>query len=478
VFAALRPRYNRGMNDIHERLAARLGPRGYTTDPDKIAPHLVEWRGRYHGQASFLAMPETTAEVADLVRICAETGTAITPQGGNTGLVGGQIPDGEILLSLKRLNRIRAVEPTDDSITVEAGVILANVQDAAAKAGRLFPLSLGSQGSATIGGLVSTNAGGVHVVRYGMMRDLVLGLEVVLADGTILDGLSSLRKNNTGYDLKQLFIGAEGTLGVVTAATLKLFPKPAAHVTAAVGLMAPDQALALLHRAKGATGALIAFELMNRLSVDLAVKHIDGVRDPFRIAPAFVALLEFEGADMNGGLESAVEEMLGKAMEEDLIVDAVVAHNEAQRGAFWKLRETIPAAHKLEGAQANHDIAVPVSQSPEFLAKAGAAADAVLPGVRIVAFGHLGDGNIHYTLIQPAGADPSLFEERAERLTDTVQRIAVDLGGSISAEHGVGVSRRDELVRYKAPEALALMKTVKAALDPKRIMNPRAMLQA
>ncbi|MFZ4069211.1 MAG: FAD-binding oxidoreductase [Caulobacterales bacterium] len=465
------------MSNIYQRLAARLGPRGFSTDPDVLGPHLVEWRGRYRGTTPFLAMPETTAEVADLVRLCAETKTALTPQGGNTGLVGGQIPDGEVLLSLKRLNRIRALDPLDDSLTAEAGVVLARVQQAASDAGRLFPLSLGSQGSASIGGLISTNAGGVHVVRYGMMRDLVLGLEVVLADGTVLDGLSSLRKNNTGYDLKQLFIGAEGTLGIVTAATLKLFTKPAAHVTAAVGLMQASDALALLHRAKAATGALAAFEVMNRLSVDLAVKHIDGVRDPFAIAPAFVALLEFEGADLNGGLESAVEELLGAAMEENLIVDAALARSEAQRVQFWKLRETIPAAHKLEGAEANHDIAVPVSASPEFLTKAEAAVAGLMPGARIVAFGHLGDGNIHYTVLQPIGADPATFDDRAAAITQAVQRIAVDLGGSISAEHGVGVSRRDELVHYKAPQALALMKTLKAALDPHRIMNPRAMVQ-
>lgn len=465
------------MSDLYERLAARLGPRGYSTDPDLIAPHLIEWRGRHRGATPFLAMPESTCEVVDLVRLCAQTGAALTPQGGNTGLVGGQIPNGEVLVSLKRMNRIRAIDPLDESLTAEAGVVLTQVQDAAHQAGRLFPLSLGSQGSATIGGLISTNAGGVHVVRYGMMRDLVLGLEVVLADGTVLDGLSSLRKNNTGYDLKQLFIGAEGTLGIVTAATLKLFARPAAHVTAAVGLMQASDALDLLHRAKAATGALAAFEVMNRLSVDLAVKHIDGVRDPFRIAPSFVALLEFESADLDGGLESAVEDLLGQAMEDNLIVDAALARSEAQRAALWKLRETIPAAHKLEGAEANHDIAVPVSMSPEFLAKAEAAVAGLMPGARIVAFGHLGDGNIHYTVLQPAGADPAAFESRAASITEAVQRIAVDLGGSISAEHGVGVSRRDELVRYKSPAALALMKTLKAALDPQRIMNPRAMLQ-
>jgi FAD/FMN-containing dehydrogenase len=460
---------------LYERLAARLGERGWTANPADMAPHLTEWRGRYTGTTPFLAMPATTAEVQDVVRLCAEAGAAITPQGGNTGLVGGQIPDGEVLLSLKRMNRIRDVDALNDAMTVEAGVVLEKAHDAAKAAERMFPLSLGSQGSATIGGLISTNAGGVHVMRYGMMRDLVLGLEVVLPDGSLLPALKALRKDNTGYDLKQLFIGAEGTLGVVTAATLKLFARPTEHVAAVAGAMDVAAALRLLHLAKARTGALSAFELMNRTSVDVTVKHIDGVRDPFAMAPSYVVLMEFEaggGAD----LEHLVEAVLADALEEGLIIDAQVARSEAQAKSYWRLRETIPAAHRLEGAQVNMDISVPVSALPEYFAQAQALSTALHEGARMVAFGHAGDGNIHTTIMQRPGADPASFP--GEAIIEAVQRMASGLGGSISAEHGIGVSRRDELPAYKDPVALALMKTVKAALDPKRIMNPRAMLEA
>lgn len=452
-----------------DRLAQRLGPKGYATDAPTIAPHLIPWRGAENGQTPFLAMPASTAEAADIVRLCAEAGVAITPQGGNTGLVGGQIPQGEILLSLKRMDKIRSIDPLDDSMTLEAGVILQNARAAADGANRLFPLLLGSQGSATIGGLISTNAGGVHVVRYGMMRDLVLGLEVVLADGTILPGLKSLRKDNTGYDLKQFFIGAEGTLGIVTAATLKLFPKPAEHVVAMAAVTSAEAALELMHQAKARTGSLAAFELMNRTSVNVAVAA--GARDPFAIAPPFIVLLEFE-AHEGAHLEETVENTLGDALEAGLIIDAAVARSEAQAAEYWRLRETIPGAHKPLGPQMNLDISVPVSAVPRFLKEADAAAEKFCHGVRIVAFGHAGDGNIHYTMIAPEGASAPF---PAEALKTAVQDIAYGMNGSISAEHGVGTSRRAELANYKPAEALSLMATVKAALDPHRIMNPRAM---
>ena len=458
---------------LFERLAAILGPGGWTTDTDILAPHLVEWRGRYRGTTPFLAAPSTTDEVAAVVRACAEARMPITPQSGNTGLVGGQIPDGEVLLSLKRMNRIRAIDAADDSLVAEAGCILQTVQEAAQSVDRLFPLSLGSQGSAMIGGLISTNAGGVHVVRYGMMRDLVLGLEVVLPDGSILPGLKSLRKDNTGYDLRQVFIGAEGTLGVVTAATLKLVPRPTQHVTAVVGLMSAEQALALLQHAKAETGALAAFEIMNRLSVDVCVRHMPGVRDPFAMAPSFIALLEFESVRAEG-LEAAVEDLLGAALDEGLIIDAAVAKSGAQARDFWKLREEIPAAHRLEGAQVNLDVSVPVSAVPTFLRKAEATVQAHCPGARVIAFGHAGDGNIHYTILQPVDADPLTFPGAA--LVQSVQDDVAALGGSISAEHGIGVARRAELPRYKSPVALAAMRALKDAFDPHRIMNPRAMI--
>jgi FAD/FMN-containing dehydrogenase len=466
------------LSTLHEHLAARLGPKGWSTDPEVLAPMLAEWRGRWHGTTPFLAMPATTAEAQAVVQLCAAAGAAITPQGGNTGLVGGQIPDGEILVSLKRMNRIRSIDPIDDALTAEAGAVLAAVQDAAAGADRLFPLSLGSQGSATIGGLISTNAGGVHVVRYGMMRDLVLGLEVVLPSGEIWNGLKALRKDNTGYDLKQMFIGAEGTLGLVTAATLKLFPRPSEHVVAMAGFMDAERWLDLLHLIKSRTGALAAFEVMNRLSVDLAVAHIEGVRDPFMLAPSWVALIECESAGGGHGLESAVEEALAEALEAGIIVDAAVARSEAQAAAYWRLRESIPAAHKRTGRpQMSFDIATPVSAAPRFVAIADAATAALLPGARSVAFGHAGDGNIHYTVMAPAETSPEAFAAALPAIVAAVQGEAMNLNGSISAEHGVGVARRDELPAYKSPIALAMMKTVKAALDPQRIMNPRAMLQ-
>jgi FAD/FMN-containing dehydrogenase len=453
-------------------LAARLGPKGLITDPAALAPRLTEWRGRYTGQTPALALPANLDEVVDLVKICVTHGVSLTPQGGNTGLVGGQIPQGEVLVGMTRMNAIRSVNATDDALTVEAGVVLTAVHEAAGGADRHFPLSLGSQGSATVGGLISTNAGGVHVVRYGMMRDLVLGLEAVLPDGSVLNGLKSLRKDNTGYDLKQLLIGAEGTLGLVTAATLRLFPKPAGHVVAMAALQGADQALALLHLIKQRTGALAAFELMNRLSVDLAVRHVPGVRDPFRLATAYLALIELESAAP--GLEDLAEDALGEALETGLVVDAALARSDAAVKDFWKLRESLPAGHRPEGAQANHDVSVPVSLVPYFLAEAAARVESLCPGAKIVAFGHAGDGNIHYSALQPPAMDPAAFPAAA--ITDAVHELVVGLGGSISAEHGIGVSRRADFHRFKPPAQIAAMRAIKAALDPKGIMNPRVLL--
>jgi FAD/FMN-containing dehydrogenase len=452
---------------LRSKISARLGQRAVVDDPETLAPFLKEWRGRTEGKTPFLVAPSTTDEVAFLVAACGEAGVAITPQGGNTGLVGGQIPQGEVLLSLARMNRIRSVDATADALVAEAGVVLATVHDAAAAADRLFPLSLASQGSATIGGLISTNAGGVHVLRYGMMRDLVLGIEAVLPDGRVLNGLKALRKDNTGYDLRQLFIGAEGTLGVVTAATLRLFPEPAERVVAVAALDTPEQALDLLARARGETGALSAFELMNKASVDFATA-LPGVRAPFD-AP-WLALLEFEGA---AGLQAAVETALAAAIDAGAARDAAIAQSEQAARDFWKVRESIPAGHRvLDAPQVSHDTSTPVSAIPAFLAKADAAVERLSPGARIVAFGHAGDGNIHYTAVA-AGPDAP-FPSAA--ISEAVHEIASSLGGSISAEHGVGVFRRDELPRFKDPVALDVMRMLKQALDPRRLMNPRAML--
>jgi FAD/FMN-containing dehydrogenase len=458
---------------LHAKLAARLGPSGFIDDPEALAPFLTEWRGKFSGNTPFAALPATTEEVAEVVRMCAEAGAAITTQGGNTGLVGGQIPQGEVLLSLKRMNRIRGVDAGNDSLVAEAGVVLAAVQQAAAESNRLFPLSLASEGSATIGGLVSTNAGGVHVLRYGMMRDLVLGIEAVLPDGRVLHGLKALRKDNTGYDLKQLFIGAEGTLGVVTAASLKLFPRPAAREVALAAAPSARHALALLHRLKASTGAVSAFEVMNRLSVDLVVKNVPNMRDPFAGAAPITVLIEFESAHAEG-LRGAVEGALAAALEAGEAEAVLIAENASQARDFWALRELASAGHRPEGAQVNHDVSVPVSKTPDFLERADAAMAARCPGARIVAFGHMGDGNFHYTVMQPEGADPLLFPAAA--LTETVYRIASDLNGSISAEHGIGVARTSDLARFRDPESLSLMRALKAALDPNRVMNPRVLL--
>ncbi|MBY0562775.1 MAG: FAD-binding oxidoreductase [Hyphomonadaceae bacterium] len=460
------------MTDLIARIASRLGAQNVVTDAETLAPHLKEWRGRYTGRTPLMALPASTQEVADVVKLCAEAGVAITTQGGNTGLVGGQIPDGEILLSLRHMNRIRAVDADNDSLIAEAGVVLNAVQQAAADSNRLFPLSLASEGSATIGGLISTNAGGVHVLRYGVMRDLVFGIEAVLPDGRVLSSLKGLRKDNTGYDLKQLFIGAEGTLGVVTAASLKLFPRPAARELALVSTQGASPALALLHRMKAATGAVSAFEVMNRLSVDLVIKNVPGKRDPLPGA-AFLVLIEFEAANAEG-LRGALEDAIAQAMEAGEAEAALIAENASQARDFWAIRELASSGHKPEGAQVSHDVSVPVSKTPEFLSRANAAMEQLCPGVRIVAFGHMGDGNFHYTVLQPAGADPDRFPGPA--LTETVFEIAVALGGSISAEHGVGLARRDDLPRFKDPESLALMRTLKRAIDPNNIMNPRVMI--
>ena len=461
------------MNALHERLANRLGPKGWSTEASALAAHLTEWRGLITGASPFLATPATTDEVSAIVSACAEAGAAITPQGGNTGLVGGQIPDGEILVSLKRMNKIRAVDPVDDALTAEAGVVLTSVHEAAEGVDRLFPLSLASQGSATIGGLLSTNAGGVHVVRYGMMRDLTLGLEVVLADGRVINGLKSLRKDNTGYDLKHLFIGAEGTLGIITAATLKLYPRPRARSVAVVALDRAEDALTLLTQAKARTGALAAFELMNRAVIDMTVKNVANARDPLETRSPFLALLEFESAAPEG-LNDLVEALLADALESGLAKDAILAQSEAQAQAFWFLREMLSAGHRLEGMQINCDISVPVSRVPEFLERAAALAERHCPGARIVAFGHAGDGNIHYSALAPVGADPAAFPRAA--LLEETHALAVSLGGSISAEHGIGVSRKNELPRFKEASQFALMRTLKQALDPKGVFNPRALI--
>ena len=461
--------------DVLSRLKAVLGERGWSQDPERLAPKLLEWRDRWSGTTPILLLPKSTAEVAAVVGLCAEAGVAITPQGGNTGLVGGQIPQGEVLLSLEKMRAIRDVDALDDVIVAEAGCTLAAVHDAALQKGRRFPLNLASEGTATIGGLISTNAGGTAVLRYGMMRELVLGIEAVLPNGEVFGGLKRLRKDNTGYDLKQLLIGAEGTLGVVTAASLKLYPVLASRAVAVAGVASPAVALRLLARAKEeAGGAVEAFELMGRQGVEFVLRNIGGQRDPLAEPHPWYVLVEFASGEP-GAAEAAMERFLAAGLEDGLIRDAVVAQTEAQAKALWSVRENQSPGQKPEGATWKHDVSVPVSRVADFIAQANAAMTAFAPGCRITAFGHVGDGNIHYDVIRPDGAPDAPHAARREEGSRLVHDIAVALGGSISAEHGLGVMKTGEAERYKGAAEVAALRAVRQALDPKRIMNPRVL---
>jgi FAD/FMN-containing dehydrogenase len=455
------------------RLKNAAGPKGFSEDPREIAPHLVEWRSKYQGATPLLLKPRTREEVSAILAICNDTTTPIVPQGGNTGLVGGQIPlNGEILLSLARMDRIRRVDADDMSLVAEAGVILAKVQDAALAADRLFPLSLASEGSCTIGGNLSTNAGGVNVLRYGSARALVLGIEVVLADGRVLDMLRTLRKDNTGYDLKQLFIGAEGTLGVITAAALRLFPKPTLHETAFLAVPDPKAAVTLLHRLQEATGGLVsAFELISRQGLEFVLAHIPGASDPLGSASPWYVLTEVAGS-ANLPLKDVAEKAFAAAIEAGLVSNAVVAASEAQRRALWHLRESLSEAQKFEGASIKHDVSVPIERVPEFLTQGIAAVSALVPGVRPVPFGHLGDGNIHFNFSLPKGGDNDAFLARWSEVSRVVHDLVCKFGGSISAEHGLGVMKREDILRYKSETEMDVMRTLKRTLDPKNILNP------
>ncbi len=458
---------------VLSRLKTIVGDEGWSQDPERLAPKLIEWRGRWHGNTPLLLLPRTTQEVSQIVTLCAEAGVAITPQGGNTGLVGGQIPDGEVLLSLERMKTIREVETFDDVIVVEAGVTLTAVHEAATAKGRHFPLNLASEGSATIGGLVSTNAGGTAVLRYGPMRDLVLGLEAVLPDGQIWNGLKRLRKDNTGYDLKQLLIGAEGTLGIVTAASLKLFPILPSRATAMVSLDSPHAAIALLALAKEETGGGVeAFELMGRRGVGFVLNHIAGMREPLAEVHPWYVLIETASGEP-GAAESALERLLALALEKGLITDAAIAQDGAQAKAFWAIRENQSAGQKTEGAAWKHDVSVPVSQVADFIDEATAAVQAFQPGCRVVAFGHVGDGNVHYDVLVPEGGDGEAHAALRDQGAQIVHDIVARRMGSISAEHGLGTMKSLEALRYKALVEVAALRAIRLALDPKRIMNPR-----
>jgi FAD/FMN-containing dehydrogenase len=468
------------LKDTLARIKAALGSGGFIDDPAAMAPYLGEERGLYRGAALGVARPAATEDVAAVVRLCAEARVPIIPQGGNTGLCGGAVPEEGalgIVMSLGRMNRVRALDRVNYTITVDAGAILAAVQRAAEDADRLFPLSLGAEGTCQIGGNLSTNAGGIAVLRYGNMRDLTLGLEVVLPDGAVWDGLKGLRKDNTGYDLKQLFIGGEGTLGIITAATLKLFPRPRELETAFLGLARVEDAMALFARARAASGdQLTAFELIPRIGLEIAMAHVPGVHDPLATKHAWYVLTEMSSSQDGSGLRGALEAFLTAMMEVGLVADGTLAASAAQARDLWRIREGMVEAQKHIGAGIKHDVSVPVSSVARFITAASEAVTQHHPGARPIPFGHVGDGNIHFNIAQPPGADPTAFLAEWGTISHLVHDIVAGLDGSISAEHGIGILKRDELPRYKPAVALELMRRIKAALDPDGIMNPGKIL--
>lgn len=460
--------------DLIAQFAAIVGADNAITDPAEQAPHLREWRDLYVGRTPLVVKPRTTDEVARILALANAEEIGVVAQGGNTGLVGGQIPHAsgrEIVLSLTRLRRIRSVDAAGGTMTVEAGVTLAEAQEAARAAGRLFPLSLASEGSATIGGSLATNAGGVAVLAYGTARSLVSGLEVVLADGRVWDGLRALKKDNTGYDLRDLFVGSEGTLGIITAATLRLFPAPEERATAFAALPDREALLPFFQLAEAQAGAgLTAFEFLSGELLSFVTRHIPGTRRPVAEDAPWYVLLEISGAA--GRAAPLLDALLAKAADAGLVRDAAVAASLAQAAELWRLREAASEAQKGEGGSIKHDVSVPVGRIPEFLERAGAAVQRICPGARPVPFGHFGDGNVHYNVSQPPGMAREAFLALWDEMARTVHDVVVDLGGSISAEHGIGQLKRDELVRVKSAVEIDLMRRIKDALDPKGILNP------
>ena len=469
------------MKDLVDKLRATVGPQNVLTDPAEVEPYANDWRGIYRGETHCVVKPGSAEEVAAVIKLCAGAGAAIVPQGGNTGMCMASVPRlgrGEIVLSLTRMNRIREVDALNNTMTVEAGVVLGNIQQAAAEADRLFPLSLGAEGSCTIGGNLSTNAGGVNVLRYGNTRDLVLGLEVVLPDGRIWNGMRSLRKDNTGYDLKQLFVGAEGTLGIITAAVLKLFPKPSASATAWAAVRDPEAALELLALLRSHCGDRInAFELISRACLDLVLKHIPGTRDPLEAPSEWYVLTELADSHAGEALRNELERALEEGLEGGLVTDVTIAESGAQSEALWKIRETIPEAAKSEPAMLyRHDISVAVSAIPRFIREARTALENRFAGANLICFGHLGDGNLHYNVFVPGRARADAASREAHDVTDLVYDMVQSYHGSFSAEHGVGLAKVTELERYKSAVEIDLMRTVKRALDPEGLMNPGKVL--
>ena len=467
---------------VLEKIRAAVGPAGYLDDPGDIEPYLKDFRGLFRGRASLAVLPKSTQEVSAVLAICNEHRIGVVPHGGNTSYCGGATPDAsgrQIVLALKRMNRIRRVSPLDHAITVEAGCVLAQVQEAADAVERLFPLSLGSEGSCQIGGNLATNAGGTAVLRYGMVRDLVLGLEVVLADGRVLDGLKSLRKDNTGYDLRHLFIGSEGTLGIITAACLKLFPKPVEYATAIAAVANPKAAVELLAALRAASGdAVTTFELIPRLAVELTSRHISGVSDPFAQAYEWYVLVELTSSRAGSGLTEALEGALAEAAARTQVIDAAIASSARQRESLWRMRETVPEAQRHAGASIKHDVSVPISSLAEFIERGSQWIAAHVPQGQLIAYGHLGDGNLHFNIQQRPDVKAEDFLARADTAHRAIHDLAALYGGSFSAEHGIGQLKLAELRRYKDATALELMHDIKRTLDPRGILNPGKVLDA
>ncbi|MFQ5626411.1 MAG: FAD-binding oxidoreductase [Methyloligellaceae bacterium] len=463
-------------SQLLDRFTDIVGAANAIRDAAEMDAYLTELRQRYVGKTPIVLRPGSTQEVSEILKLAHETGTAIVPQGGNTGLVGGQIPfenGEEIVVSLSRMNAIRAIDPEGNTMTADAGVILEQAQAAADQVGRLFPLSLASEGSCQIGGNLATNAGGTAMLAYGNARDMVLGLEVVLADGRIWDGLRALRKDNTGYDLKHLFIGSEGTLGIITGAVLKLFPKPEEHATAFAGLASVEDAARFFSLARHAAGGeLTAFEIMPRFGIELVIKHGAQVRDPLDAAHDWYVLIEVSGHVATGASNDCLEGLLGEALKEKIVRDAVLAASLAQRDDFWRLREIMSEVQGLEGGSIKHDVSVPIARIPEFINRANDLVQVMAPGARPVPFGHYGDGNIHYNVSQPVEMDKAAFLAQWDAIAAGVYEIVLDLDGSISAEHGIGRMKRDMLQRIKSEVELDMMRNIKTVFDPKGILNP------
>jgi FAD/FMN-containing dehydrogenase len=459
-----------------DRLRAAAGPGGYFDTDADIAPYLSDFRKLYRGTTSLVLRPESTERVSALLKICHEESIPVVPVGGNTSYCGAATPHetgNEIVMSMGRMRRIRGIDPLNYALFAESGCVLAEIQAAAASVDRLFPLSLGSEGSCQLGGNLSTNAGGTAVLRYGMMRDLVLGLEVVLPDGTVIDGLKALRKDNTGYDWRNLFIGAEGTLGIITAAALKLYPNPVTTVTTLLAVRDPQAAVALLAALRNATGDCIStFELMPRIALDFVFKHIERCSDPFGAQHPWYVLCEATTPRNDDRLLEWVEQSLEKEVQAGLVLDAVFAQSGAQRDDLWRIRENIPEAQKREGASIKHDISVTTPDLPAFIMEATAAILKVMPTARVVSYGHMGDGNLHFNASEPLQGDRVAFEAAKADINQAVHQLVARYRGSISAEHGIGRLKREELTHYKSAEELALMRSIKRAIDPKGIMNP------